>query len=66
MQPSRFNGAETEDIFSWLNKFELIATNNKSAVEQRGRSIPLHQDKSALIYYNSLSEQAKANQQLIK
>ena len=66
IQPSIFTGAEGEDILSWLNKFELIAANSNWNDEKQGRSVPMYLDKSELIYYNSLPEQTKANQQLVK
>lgn len=62
----KLNWAEGEDILSRLNKFKLIATNNNWTKEKQDCSIPLYLDKSALIYCNSLPEQATANQQFVK
>ena len=66
MHPSIFTGAEGEDTFSSLNKFELIAAINNWNEEKEGLSIALYLDKPTLIYYKSLPEQTKANQQLVK
>ena len=66
MQPSIFTRAKGEIILSSLNKFELRAANNNWDEEEEDLSIALYLDNSSLIYYNSLSEQTKANQQLRK
>ena len=66
MHPSIFTGVEGEDTFSSLNKFEFIAAINNWNEEKEGLSIALYLDKPTLIYYNSLPEQTKVNQQLVK
>ena len=66
MQPSIFTRAKGEIIGYSLNKFELRAANNNWNEEEEDLSIALYLDNSSLIYYNSLSEQTKVNQQLRK
>ena len=66
MQRSIFSEAEGEDILSWLNKFEFIASNNNLTEKKQGCLISMYLDKPTLIYYNSLREQTKASQQLVK
>ena len=66
MHPSIFTGMEGEDIFSPLNKFELLAAINNWNEEKEGLSIAMYLDKPTIIYYNSLPEETNTNQQLVK
>ena len=66
MHPKVFTGTEGEDIIIWLDKFERIARNNRWNEEKQAHSIPLYLDKTALIFYENLQAETKANQQLVK
>ena len=66
MQPKVFTGSEKEDIITWIESYDRIAQDNGWNEEKQRRKIPLYLDKSALLYYNSLPDATKENQQLVK